>query len=494
MPGAPGTEAITPVRGASPDRRITVISHRPRHARPSSGLHRRWVRSLIITGAAAVLVIAVALVGGSGSSNVVVAGPTPSPSATISPSVPAAVSHSPSPAASLAATGATPTLASATPTASESSTNLPQGEARRDAEIAAVLASRAVAVTSDSQARWAQTAVSGADVPDFARLVALPIASWAYRVTSVVASSDPDVVVVTAAMSYRLDVDTVEDIVAERITMRQGRDGWLVVSEHTAGSRMMPWDLGTLTVIRGRQALVIGIDTAGATLREYAALTDRVAGEVTAFWGSDWVHRPVLVVPATTSQMARGLGRSTGSLTGLGAVTNDTNISARSGRGNERVWTNTPVMAGLSAAGRGIVLRHEMFHVAVGSASTNATPLWLEEGMAQYVGYLGSGVPITTAIGDVVADVRAGHLPTALPSDGQFSGSQFAIAYESAYVAADMLARQYGQVALIRFYRLVASGAGSSSTNVASALGVVTGQGLAAFTSAWRTQLQAFSA
>ena len=66
-------------------------------------------------------------------------------------------------------------------------------------------------------------------------------------------------------------------------------------------------------------------------------------------------------------------------------------------RGADRVWVNTPVMATLSSLGREIVLRHEILHVATGAAATAATPLWLEEGLAEFVGYRGSGVPLRTA-------------------------------------------------------------------------------------------------
>jgi len=353
-----------------------------------------------------------------------------------------------------------------------------------------VLASRSVAVRTDVETDWTRTQVSGADVPIFARLAALPITSWSYRITSIVPSRDSNLVAVTAVVAYRLDADAVDDLVDERITLRHDRVGWRVVSEHTHGARMLPWDLGDLTVIHGRRALVIGIDIGAATLREYATLADRVADDVTAFWGSDWVHSPVVIVPGSTSQMAGGLARTTGSLAGLGAVTVDMNISGPNSRGSERVWTNTPALTGLSAVGREILLRHELLHEATGSASTAATPLWLEEGLAEYIGYLGSGVSFLVSVGDAVADVRAGHLPTVLPTDSAFSGSRLAIVYESSHVAVDLLVRDYGQAAVIRFYRLVAAGTGTSSANVESALYAVTGQGVAAFTSAWRTRLQ----
>ncbi len=161
--------------------------------------------------------------------------------------------------------------------------------------------------------------------------------------------------------------------------------------------------------------------------------------------------------------------------------------------GAARVWLNTPLMGSLSGVGREIVLRHEVLHVATRATSTDATPLWLEEGLAELVGYRGSGVTLRTAVADLVKVVRAGRAPDDLPGAADFSEGSVAVAYESAHVAAALLEENYGLEGLLRVYRLAVLGSGSAEENVDSALREVTGNGLAEFTEAWRGRVAALS-
>jgi hypothetical protein len=202
----------------------------------------------------------------------------------------------------------------------------------------------------------------------------------------------------------------------------------------------------------------------------------------------------VLVVPRTTAMMAKGLSRSSDSLERIAAVTTaEDGDGGQDVRGADRVWTNTPVMAGLGALGREIVLRHEVLHVAAGAASTAATPLWLEEGLAEYVGYRGSGVALRTATADALRAVREGRTPARLPTASAFSGPRLAEAYESAHVACDLVADEVGVAGLVRLYRETAQGPGGADENLAAAVRSVLGSGVEAFEARWRARLRALA-
>ena len=365
----------------------------------------------------------------------------------------------------------------------------------RRVAIERLLSDRAFAITHDDAPRWQRQQVTGARAPEFDRLAALPIERWRYTVEGTSSGADPLEVVVRVSVAYRLDADAEDALLRERLTLRHSGTEWRVVTEATEGPRAQPWDLGTLRVARGRTSVVIGIDVAQQTVNGYAALADRVAADVTEVWGSGWTRRPVLVVPRSTAMLARGLARQSASLTRIAAVTTaeDGDGSGADVRGADRVWTNTPVMGSLSALGREIVLRHEVLHVATGAAATNATPLWLEEGMAEYVGYRGSGVALGIAAGDVLREVRAGQGPTRLPEPADFGGARLAQAYESAHVACDLVADEVGVAGLTRLYRLTAGAGGSAAANVDEALRTVLGLTIDQFETRWRARLRALA-
>ena len=358
-----------------------------------------------------------------------------------------------------------------------------------------LLRARGLAITRDDAPAWGSQQTPSARVHDFDDLSVLPITRWQYTIDSVTTGADPSEVSIGATVAYRFDVDGEDALVREKLTMRHTDDGWRVAAESTDSARAQPWDLGTVRVARGASSLVVGIDVGQQTLDRYADLADSVAGDVTAVWGDQWTGRPVVVVPRTTAMLGQGLARAETGLARIAAVTTaeDGDDNRVDLRGADRVWTNTPVMASLSALGREIVLRHEVLHAATGAAATSATPLWLEEGYAEYVGYLGSGVPLSTATADVLRAVRAGRGPDSLPTPAEFSGPRLAEAYESAHVACDLVVDEVGLDGLARIYRRTARGTDGGDQNVDSALREVLGYGIEAFEARWRARLRALA-
>lgn len=359
----------------------------------------------------------------------------------------------------------------------------------RTAAIDRVLAARGAAVTTDDAAAWKRTQIGNATAPAFARLAALPISVWRYDIASVDAASTAADVILVVRVHTRYDVDTADAIVREKLTMRHGAGGWQVATETNATARLQPWDLGTLTFVRGKRSLVIGIDQRAAVLRRYAAVADSVTPDVTAVWGIDWNQRPVLIVPRTVGQLGRALEETEKFLTDFAAVTTGESGSAAPDKTAFRVWTNTPGLSDVGGLGREIVLRHEITHVATAAPDTPGVPLWLEEGFAEYVGYSTTSVPERTAWSELVTAVRAGKAPAALPDTDAFHAGAIDLAYESSDLACRLIATRYGQAGLVRLYRLVRDGTGSEDENLDAALKAVTGLGTAAFVISWRARM-----
>ncbi|MEO8775485.1 MAG: hypothetical protein ABI468_04120 [Candidatus Nanopelagicales bacterium] len=377
------------------------------------------------------------------------------------------------------------TSVSATPT-------LSQVQLRATASI--LLATRAQAVLARDPAAFAQTSAAGGSGPDYRRLANLPITAWAYHLGAV--SSDGSVATVTATLAYRFSGDSQSALLPLEISLLDAGGRWVVSSERTSGSRPAIWEVGIPTVVRGQHSLVIGVgDTSSAVagLRQWARTADQAVLGVRRVLPEGWVPRVTVVVPASTADLATLLGRDSAGLTQIGAVTTaEARGEDRPARGADRVWLNTPLLAKLTPLGRLILLRHEVTHVATGSAATDATPLWLEEGLAEVVGYRGSGVSLATAATDATALVRAGQVLGGLPTMAALTGPMPAAAYEEAYLACVVLTDEVGLPGLVRLYRLTARGAQSDPAgNVDRALRRVTGSGTAALTRAWRALLTA---
>ena len=362
---------------------------------------------------------------------------------------------------------------------------------QRRAALARLLLDRGEAIRADDARTYRSQQAPGARVPVFSRLAALPLESWTYEIDALTSAQDPSRAELAVTVRYRLDVDVADAVVGETMSVRHDGTRWRVVAERTDGPRAQPWDLDDLVVARGARSLVIGVGVDAETARGYARTADRVTSDVTDLWGPGWSRTPVLVVPRTTGMAARGLDRDAGSMGSIAAVTTaEDGLGARSeGRGADRVWTNTPTMSSLSGLGREIVLRHEITHVGVGAAATGRTPLWLEEGFAEYAGYRGSGVPLRVATRTVLASERAGTGPDSLPEGADFAGPGIAVAYESAHLACSLVVQRVGEDGLVRLYRLTADGSGEPDANVDAALREVLGVGLPGFERQWRTYL-----
>ncbi|MFN8148043.1 MAG: hypothetical protein U0R76_11315 [Candidatus Nanopelagicales bacterium] len=360
---------------------------------------------------------------------------------------------------------------------------VPPSAQARLAEVQKVLDARSVAVRRDDARAYAATQTRGAKAPLFSRLAVLPVVRWSYA-TSAPTSSTASLVVVPVTLTFRFKGENADATWLETVTLVRGSSGWRVSSEVSRGERTALWDLGTLRVVTGTRSLVIGVDTPTSTLRRYAATADRVVPQVTAVWGKGWSRYAVVVVPRTVAQLGRALGRSAKSLDGYAAVTTAEG-SPTAGRGvAERVWVNTPAMAELSALGRQVVLRHEMTHVATSAPEHPDAPLWLVEGVAEWMGYRGSGIPLDVATGDLLDAVRRGRVPAALPTDAAFTGAQVDVAYESAHLACVTIVARYGAADLVKLYRAVVIDGDDLSTAFQS----LTGEPISALQKDWKAR------
>ena len=106
----------------------------------------------------------------------------------------------------------------------------------------------------------------------------------------------------------------------------------------------------------------------------------------------------------------------------------------------------------LTPQGRQAVLTHELVHVATAGLTTPRTPQWLVEGLAEAVAWRDVALPDRVVAQELAAEVRAGRVPSALPTARDFVARP-AQAYQEAWIAVDLLLRELGPARLLDLYR-----------------------------------------
>ncbi|GGJ65110.1 hypothetical protein GCM10010121_089690 [Streptomyces brasiliensis] len=357
------------------------------------------------------------------------------------------------------------------------------------AEVQHVLDRRAAALLRHDAAAYGETGTRTA----YDHLRAVPLASWSYRLTGLHRSGST--ATADARLSYRVrGYDNAPVVSGRLLTLKVTADGgWYVASDRPAkkaGEQL--WDQGTVNTVQGEHSLVMGVGQSGTALHAYARLADRAVPAVSRAWGTDWTRHVVVLVPGSLEGMAGLLGSPASSYRGIAAVT--TGEAGGSGAAPaDRVVVNPEAYALLGDVGKQVVLTHETTHVATRAHTNPATPLWLSEGYADWIGYLGTGRTPAQASPELARAVRDGEVPDALPTDEDFGFTgdpgRLARAYEGGWLACRMIADRWGEVRLGQFYRAVGTHPKRAGA-VEDAMKRVLGTTLEAFTAQWRDYLR----
>ena len=183
--------------------------------------------------------------------------------------------------------------------------------------------------------------------------------------------------------------------------------------------------------------------------------------------------------------------RNLGDIAALATVTGDAGGDAT---GEDRVVITPTAFGRLNALGRHVVLTHELVHVAMGGARDGRTPMWLIEGLADYVGYKDAGVDTKAAGRELANLIGSGDMPATPPgrTDFEGSGERLSAAYEEAWLACRMIAERYGEDTLVRLYRTAKDEPGEAGDPRAEdrALHSVLGVGSTRFDELWRAYLR----
>ena len=314
---------------------------------------------------------------------------------------------------------------------------------------------------------WGYALVAGSDQEPDTRLTARYGTWWGTRVT----------------LRHEIaGVDSESARSTQHLTFVQRGASWYFASDDDFAGRgdvSQPglWDGGPVVVRQAEHGLVLSHPGSESAARRIAAELDRAVPRVSAAVGPDWSQRVLVVLPGSVEELDR-LVTTGASLTRIAAL-----AVAGPGPGGDRVFVNPAALGRIGPTALRVVLTHEVTHVAAHRLGGPDTPLWLSEGLADHVGYLGADVPVGQAAAELRERIRAGRVPSALPTDADFSGDNpdLALAYEGAWLAYELLVEQRGEAGALRLYREVGTG---------TPLGEALGTSPAAFTAAWQDSLR----
>jgi hypothetical protein len=410
-----------------------------------------------------------------------------------------------------------PSAAQPAPTPLPTATAAPQGErnpeAGRAAAIRALLQQRGDAVVHHDRAEWLSTLdpkqpkFRDEQLAVFGNLQQVSFASWSYsfdpdraqpHVPATRRYGAPVWAPADFALRYRLrGFDAQPTVLPQYPTFVHRSTGWYLGSltdfaSHGMHSSRDLWDNGPVEVVRQPHVLVLGHPESISTMDAVAAEVSDDIPRVTSVWGTNWSQRAVVLVPSTEHELAEVVDDK-GNLDHIAAVaTAEVNQAGRPNPVGDRIGINPQNWPRLSLLGRRIVLTHELTHVASRAVTSSATPKWLSEGFADYVGYRDSGIPTAFVAQDLALDVRRGAVPKALPDDKQFDSAyaKLSRSYEEAWMACRLIASSWGQHKLVELYRAVGVSNDVSSLAVSEAMHRVLHTSPKKFTAAWQRDLR----
>jgi hypothetical protein len=349
---------------------------------------------------------------------------------------------------------------------------------------------------------------------DYANLAGVPLAAWRYAVVGPISDNavrrsaqsryHAPVLLLHVTLEYELrGIDALPDRHDQYLAfVERGRQARLaggdVLAAQGTPSWVPPWRFGPLVAARGSASLVLGPPADRAMLPALAHEVDAAAAAVTGVWGADWSQHVAALIPTGEAEF-RALGGfpEGGGAPDVSAFATTGGLDARTGRPyGQRLVLDPTQLARLTPVGRGIVLRHEITHLATAADTADITPRWLVEGFAEYVANLGTGQSVPVAAAELHRAVAAGSVPAALPGDGGFasSGAALARAYEASWLACRLIAQRAGQAGLIRFYRRIGTALATRAQAVTAAFRAVLHETQGAFTRQWRTYVKDLSA
>lgn len=274
---------------------------------------------------------------------------------------------------------------------------------------------------------------------------------------TVVDKYGPTAYLVSAVMEYQIDgIDELPVQTPLGYTFVR-RDGRYVLADDTHldtgqldGPNQEAWDTGPVLVRRGPRTLV-AVEQGQTELAKTILADAQVAVKaVNRWWLPGWQGGALVIALDDTKVRAADFNAPRWKDTP--AVATPVH-RADAGLGGSYVVVNPRDRGQLDAR----LLAHEFTHVATAPDGSSA-PLWLVEGMAEYVSHLPMDGEPPVDLGKYRDQVRSKYLNKAksLPADKEFFGPTKDSSYAIGWYAVDYLVRKYGLIQVVGLHQAMA--------------------------------------
>lgn len=277
-----------------------------------------------------------------------------------------------------------------------------------------------------------------------------------------------------------------EVTLAETMAFARYDDDWKVIGDRSvaldarptttgpdAPAEIGPWEFGGLAAADVRTAggtsTILSYRKTDKTVDRARKIMPEAVAAVSEFWGDDWPQRAAVIATGDQNEFA-GLTRTAAGDTAVAAAaTVFSRIDKRAKQVVGQRIVLSPNAADLSEPALAVVLRHELMHVATRLSTTEIAPMWLTEGVPEYVGRKGTYREFIDAAPDLAVEVAANRLPKSLPVDSDFAVDSDAarVAYQSAWSFSAFVADKYGEPVLKDMYRKMTSGGDTPAMDAA---------------------------
>jgi hypothetical protein len=224
-----------------------------------------------------------------------------------------------------------------------------------------------------------------------------------------------------------------------------------------SGEQLAPlplWWLEAVRVERTPNATAL-VSKAINEPNRWARSADAVATRIRPFVAGvvrGWSGSLVLEVPGRSESFEQVVGARGQTVDHIAAVTRA--VGPDPATAPVHIVVNPVASGRLTPVGVSVLLAHEATHIATHSVDSPA-PAWVVEGLADHVAYSAYPSAGRAAVATLVAQVRDGRVPRALPEDDRFRTSEdgLGLAYTEAWLACRYVAERYSARQLDQLYR-----------------------------------------
>ncbi|HEX2240790.1 MAG TPA: hypothetical protein VHJ82_06595 [Actinomycetota bacterium] len=308
-----------------------------------------------------------------------------------------------------------------------------------------------------------------------------------------------DVAIVTVEERFRIrGVDRDQSLEDLFLTFIKVGGRWLVANDSdVAGigfrSARHLWDFGSLHLERGNRFVALGHDCGntgafcGTRAQQILAAAERALDEVNTYWRGAAGLKVGIFVPSTPEELRRLIQATfdVEEFVAFAYFTLDPNDDYRF-TGNRMIF-NFASLASRSSADIYRILVHELTHIATRAHAGLFVPVFVDEGIAEYVSQAND--PSRVAL--LESQVAAGGFDGRLPKDYEFlTGSSASIyqSYQESHSAVRYFVERWGFDDFVRFYRTLGRrtiAPGTTEYHLNRALRTSIGIGFRAFEQAW---------